>query len=144
MSTNGGAQENDANTMSNYVEPETIATFNRSWKDRKEELRLERGEYNGRPTYTLRVYWQTDDGSWRWSSQKPTQSGKCWERLGLKAKELRELGEALIAEANSHGDRATSAPRGPQSRNSSPRNQAELDRFDNEHTPFQGDSRIPF
>lgn len=80
-----------------FSEPEVIATFDRSWGDKKEELRLERGEYQGKPTFSLRLYWQTPDGAWRWAAQKPTQSGKCWERLNLKGKELRALGEALVA-----------------------------------------------
>ncbi len=80
-----------------FEEPTVIATFDRSFGDKKERLQLERGEYNGKPTFTLRLYWQTPDGAWRWSSQKPTQSGKCWERLNLRAKELRAVGEALIA-----------------------------------------------
>ncbi len=80
-----------------FEEPTVLATFDRSFGDKKERLQLERGEYNGKPTHTLRLYWQTPDGAWRWCSQKPTQSGKCWERLNLKSKELRALGEALIA-----------------------------------------------
>lgn len=80
-----------------FAEPEVIATFDRSWGDKKEELRLERGEYQGKPTFSLRLYWQTPEGQWRWAAQKPTTSGKCWERLNLKGKELRQLGEALIA-----------------------------------------------
>lgn len=83
-----------------FEEPEVLATFDRSFGDKKEQLRLERGEYQGKPTYSLRLYWQAADGIWRWASQKPTQSGKCWERLNLKAKELRDLGAALMAAAD--------------------------------------------
>lgn len=79
-----------------FAEPNVIATFDRSWGDKKEELRLEQGEYQGKTTFSLRLYWQTPDGQWRWAAQKPTTSGKCWERLNLKSKELRQLGEALI------------------------------------------------
>lgn len=86
-----------------FEEPETLATFDRTWKDKHEELRLERGEYQGKPTYTLRLYWQTPDGQWRWSAAKPTQSGKCWASLSLKGRELLDLGEALIAEAKASG-----------------------------------------
>lgn len=86
-----------------FEENTVLAKFNRSFGDKKEELRLERGEYNGKPTFTLRLYWQTPDGAWRWASQKPTTSGKCWERLNLKQKELQALGEALIAAANDTG-----------------------------------------
>jgi hypothetical protein len=82
-----------------FEDPDILAKFDRSFGDKKEELRLERGTYNDKPTYTLRLYWQTPDGSWRWASQKPTTSGKCWERLNLKAKELQAVGEALIRAA---------------------------------------------
>lgn len=82
-----------------FEDPDILARFDRSFGDKKEELRLERGTYNDKPTYTLRLYWQTPDGSWRWASQKPTTSGKCWERLNLKAKELQAVGEALIRAA---------------------------------------------
>ncbi len=80
-----------------FQEPDVIAKFDRSFGDKKEELRLERGEFNGNPTFTLRLHWQAADGTWRWAAQKPTQSGKCWARLNLKSKELKALGEALIA-----------------------------------------------
>ena len=83
-----------------FEEADILAKFDRSFGDKKEELRLERGDYQGKPTYTLRLYWQTPDGAWRWSSQKPTQSGKCWERLNLKSKELKAIGETLIRAAN--------------------------------------------
>ncbi len=79
-----------------FTEPEIIASFDRSYGDKKEELRLERGDYQGKPTFCLRLYWQAGDGAWRWASQKPTQSGKCWERMNLKARELKAIGEALI------------------------------------------------
>lgn len=79
-----------------FAEPEVIATFDRSFGDKKEELRLEKGEFQGKPTFSLRLYWQTPEGGWRWAAQKPTTSGKCWERLNLKGRELRQLGEALI------------------------------------------------
>jgi hypothetical protein len=94
-----------------FEDPEIIARFDRSYGDKKEELRLERGMYQDKPTYTLRLYWQTPDGSWRWSSQKPTTSGKCWERLNLKARELRDVGAALMLAAD---DMARApAPRSP-------------------------------
>jgi hypothetical protein len=83
-----------------FEEPHVIAKFDRSYGDKKEELRLERGEYQGKPTFTLGLYWLTPDGSWRWSVQKPSQSGKTWQRFHLKAKELEALGHALVAAAN--------------------------------------------
>ena len=85
--------------MAQFEEPEVLATFDRSFGDKHEQLRFERGSFNGRATYTLRVYWQADDGQWRWSQAKPTSSGKVWASLNLKAKELRTLGEMLIAES---------------------------------------------
>lgn len=94
-----------------FAENEVIATFDRSWGDKREELRLERGEYQGKPTFSLRLYWQTPDGAWRWAAQKPTQSGKCWERLNLKQKELRDLGNALLHAAGAANDNS-SRPRG--------------------------------
>ena len=83
-----------------FEEPEVLASFDRTWGENKEELRLERGTYKDKPTYTLRLCWQAPDGMWRWAKQKPTQSGNCWERLNLKAAELRELGQALIDASN--------------------------------------------
>lgn len=93
-----------------FAEPEVIATFDRSWNDKKEELRLERGEYQGKPTFALRLYWQTPDGAWRWAAQKPTTSGKCWERLNLKQKELRDLGNALLHAAGASNDNSRPRP----------------------------------
>ena len=86
-----------------FEEPEVLATLDRSYGDKKEVLRLERGMYQDKPTFALRVLWQTPGGQWRWSSQKPTQSGKCWWWLSIKQRELRELGEALIAAADDTG-----------------------------------------
>jgi hypothetical protein len=83
--------------MSTFEEPTVIATFDRSFGERREQLRLERSEFNGWPVFMLRVLWQSEDGTWRWSQAKPSQSGKCWQAFSLKARELRELGEALIA-----------------------------------------------
>lgn len=84
-----------------FTEPEVLASFDRSWGDKKEELRLERGEYQGKPTFALRVSWQAGDGVWRWAQSKPNQNGKCWQSLNLKARELEELGRALIEAAHS-------------------------------------------
>lgn len=126
--------------MSTFEEPDTLAVFDRSYGDSKQELRLERGEYNGRPTYALRLYWQTPDGQWRWSAAKPSQSGKCWQSMSLKAKELRALGEALIAEASGAGAHPTQR----RSRQTPPREQRELDRFDANAKVPAGDDDIPF
>lgn len=95
--------------MSNYEEPTILAALDRSFGDRKEELRLEQGEYQGKPTYTLRLCWQGQDGKWRWAQQKPSQSsGKCWQQMHIKAGELQKLGEALIAA--SKGERPAARP----------------------------------
>jgi hypothetical protein len=121
--------------MSDFTEPETLATFDRSWKGQKEQLRLERSEFNGRPVYTLRLYWQNEAGEWRWQPAKATANGRYWQALTLKAKELRELGLALVAEADELeyqrvGTQPAAEPRGLQSRKPSEREQGELDRFD--------------
>lgn len=85
--------------MTGFVEPDCIWRSDRSWQQKGEELRLERGEYQGKSTYKLRLYWRTDDGSWRWSQARATQSGKTWAEFGIKARELESLGTALLAEA---------------------------------------------
>jgi hypothetical protein len=93
--------------MSQFEEPTVLAALDRSFGDRKEELRLEQGEYQGKPTYTLRLCWQGQDGRWRWSQAKPSQSsGKCWQQLNVRAGELEALGNALIAAARSGGSTA--------------------------------------
>jgi hypothetical protein len=84
-----------------FEEPEVLATFDRTWGDNKEELRLERGTYKDKPTYALRLCWQGGDGTWRWAQQKPGPSGKCFAQLHLKAGELRDLGAALMLAAES-------------------------------------------
>lgn len=101
--------------MAQFEEPEVLAAFDRSFGDKGEELRLERGEYQGKPTFTLRVYWKTPDGAWRWSAQQPTQSGKCWKFMSLKGRELQKLGEALIA-----ASRGEAAPANDNRRPASP------------------------
>ncbi len=97
-----------------FEEAEVLASFDRTWGENKEELRLERGTYKDKPTYTLRLYWQSPDGVWHWAKQKPTQSGNCWERLNLKARELRDLGAALMHAADgAPADEPRRAPRPP-------------------------------
>lgn len=96
--------------MTAFEQPTVIATFDRSYGDKQEELRLEQGEWQGKPTYSLRLYWKAQDGTWRWATQKPTQSGKCWERLNLKGKELKELGEALIRASQGANDNDRGRP----------------------------------
>jgi hypothetical protein len=86
--------------MSQFEEPTILAALDRSFGDRKEELRLEQGEYQGKPTYTLRLCWQGQDQKWRWSQAKPSaSSGKCWQQLNVRAGELEALGTALIRAA---------------------------------------------
>jgi hypothetical protein len=90
--------------MSQFEEPTILAQLDRSFGDRKEELRLEQGEYQGKPTFTLRLVWQGQDQKWRWSQQRPSaSSGKCWQQLNVRAGELLKLGEALIAAARGGG-----------------------------------------
>jgi hypothetical protein len=94
--------------MSQFEEPTILAALDRSFGDRKEELRLEQGEYQGKPTYTLRLCWQGQDQKWRWSAAKPSAtSGKCWQQLNVRAGELEALGKALIAAARG-GSKAAS------------------------------------
>jgi hypothetical protein len=98
--------------MSNYEEPNVLCRLDRSFGEKKEELRLEQGEYEGKPTYALRVCWQGHDDKWRWAQQKPSQnSGKCWQQMHLKAGELQKLGEALIAAARGGTKPRSSPPR---------------------------------
>jgi hypothetical protein len=93
-----------------FEEPTLIAKFDRSFGDKKEELRFERGEYKNKPTFALRMYWQTPDGAWRWCTQTPGDNGKCWKAFHLKAHELQALGEAFIHAA---ADVANPAPPKP-------------------------------
>lgn len=131
--------------MSNWQEPEVIWRSDRSWKEKGEEVRLERGEYQGHSTYKLRLMWRTDDGSWRWSQARETSSGKTWAEFGLKQRELESLGKLLLAEAKSPQpaiDVSTPLAAGPVTSSRMPsgqprraptaREQAELDKFDAE------------
>lgn len=94
-----------------FEEAEILATFDRSFGEKKLEMRLERGHYKGSPTFTLRLYWQAPGESlWRWSAQTPTQSGKCWERFNLKSKELAALGQALLDASHAVGAKTRSLP----------------------------------
>jgi hypothetical protein len=96
--------------MNDYQEPNCLVKLDRSWGDKQEELRLEQGEYQGKPTYSLRVCWRGNDGKWRWAQAKPSQSsGKCWQTMNIRADELEKLGEALIAAAR--GEKPRSAPK---------------------------------
>jgi hypothetical protein len=131
-------------TMSQFEEAEVLAKFDRSFGDKHEELRLERGTYNGRPTFALRLYWRAEDGTWRWSSQKPTQSGKCWERLNLKARELVDLGNALLKAADRLAEEL--GPARPKTKDT-PERKAARDRFDAANPPYTGPGHgddIPF
>lgn len=85
--------------MSDFVDNDCIWLSDRSWGERGEQLRLERGTYQGRLTYTLRLFFRTQDGAWRWSQPKPSSSGKVWASLSLKQRELADLGRVLLAEA---------------------------------------------
>jgi hypothetical protein len=131
-----------------FEQPEILAEFDRSYREKRERLVLEKGEYRGSPTYCLRVLWQNAEGAWRWRACKPTSTGRTWIAVHLKARELRDLGLALTAEADEleregRGAEPTT-PRSPrESRRASPREQAELDRFDAEWpSTFRDD--VPF
>lgn len=86
--------------MSDFTEPETLWESDRTFGEKAELIRLEKGEYNGKSTYSLRVLFKNRDGEWRWSQARADGKGRCWASLNLKAKELKELGEALLREAN--------------------------------------------
>lgn len=129
--------------MSNFQQPDIIWIADRSYKDSKQRIQLERGEYQGQATYALRLMWKTPDGQWRWNQAKPASSGKTWASLNLKSRELASLGKLLLAEAakeqpalavDDDGELIT-APRpcGP------PRAS-----YDPHPGPFPGDDSIPF
>ena len=125
-----------------FEEPTILATFDRSYGDKHERLQLEQGEYNGRPTFALRVCWQADDGSWRWSAAKLNDKGRAWQSLNLKARELRELGEALIAAAADAGEQRMGPPRQQRSVKDTPQRQAARDNMKG-HVPESTDD-LPF
>lgn len=126
--------------MTAFEEPEVLATFDRSFGDKKERLQLERGEFKGRDTFALRVCWLAQDGSWRWSAQKPSESGKVWQKLNLKARELRELGEALIAAAATVSE--TPATQRRAMKDTAAR-KAARDEFDRNHPKYDGPGHGP-
>ncbi len=132
--------------MPQCEEPEILAESDRPYGDRRERFVLEKGEWRGKPTYALRLLWQNDAGAWRWSPAKADSKGRCWASLNLKAAELRQLGLALTAEADELERAKNEAPRptGERRRDPTPREQRELDRFDQEHQPIHRDEDIPF
>lgn len=83
-----------------FTEPDIIFRADRSYQESEEELRLERSEWQGKDVYRLRVVWKTPDGQWRWSQARPSSTNRYWQEFNLKARELRALGELLIAEAD--------------------------------------------
>jgi hypothetical protein len=133
-----------------FEEPEILADFDRSYRDQRERLVLEKGEYRGSPTYCLRVLWQNPEGAWRWRACKPTSTGKTWTALHIKARELRELGLALTAEADEleregrSAQQSTTPPSARESRTPTAREQAELDRFDAEWPSSIRRDDVPF
>jgi hypothetical protein len=130
--------------MAQFEEPDTLAFFDRSWNGQREQLRFELSEYKGHPVYTLRLYWRTDAGDWRWQRARPSSAGHYWASLNLKPKELHLLGTAMIQEAAEMelSSRAEPAPRAP--RKMSAREQSALDAFDRVHPPMRDDPDIPF
>ena len=81
-----------------YEEPTVIWESDRSFGDKKEKLQLELGEYNGRPTFTLRQLFETENG-WRWARAREDRNGRCWAAMNLREKELASLAEALMKAA---------------------------------------------
>jgi hypothetical protein len=128
-----------------FDEPKVLADFDRSFGERYERLVLEKGEYRGRPTYCLRVLWRNQAGEWRWSAAKPSSTGRTWQALNVRARELRALGQVLMAEADEleRGGAPAAAP-APRTKRASPREQREIERFEAEHPPFKGGSDVPF
>ena len=129
--------------MGQFVEDTVLWTAPREFGDKKDCVRLEQGEYKENPTFNLREMWQTPDGEYRWSQVRADKNGKYWSRFGIKAAELRGLGEALIAAADAvQGQErrpgATNAGgrpgvvAGQRSRTSPPREVAEQQRFDDQ------------
>lgn len=128
-----------------FQENEVLATFDRSWDDRKERLQLERGSYNGKPTFALRVCWQADDNTWRWSQARLNDKGKAFQAMSIKARELRALGEALIQAAADIGKQRAGQPRQQRSAKVTPQRQAELNKLDAAgKAPTDFDEDIPF
>jgi hypothetical protein len=82
-----------------FVEPDIIFRADRTYNDSEEELRLERSEWQGKDVYRLRVVFKTQEGQWRWSQARPSSTQRYWQEFNLKARELRALGELLIAES---------------------------------------------
>lgn len=78
-----------------FQQPEVLWESDRSFADKHERVRLERSEYQGHPTFALRILWKTPEGDWRWSTARPDAKGRCWASLNLKAKELHGLAAAL-------------------------------------------------
>lgn len=137
--------------MEPFREPETLAFFDRIWDGQREQLRLEASEYKGHAFYTLRLYWMTEAGDWRWQRAKPSSAGKYWACLNLKAKELHQLGLALLQEAaelvhreQSGAYKAGAEPPRRASRAPTAREQTALAAFDREHPPMRDDPDIPF
>lgn len=141
-----------------FEEPDVMWMSDRSYADKHERVQLELHQYQGRQTFRLRVLWQTPEGQWRWAPARPTSSGKVWQDFGLRAKELRSLGEALLkaadlAEGTEAQEGRRAAAQGAPLRQPSPREQRELDRYDagvrSAKTPpapaeFEDDVDIPF
>jgi hypothetical protein len=67
--------------MADFEEPETLWEADRSFNDKAEMIRLEKGEYNGKSTYALRVLFKNRDGEWRWSQERADGKGRCWASL---------------------------------------------------------------
>lgn len=147
--------------MADFIQDDTIWRTTRSYEGKHDVLELQRGEYQGHPTYTLRELWVTPEGELRWAKTRPSKKGDCWSAMKLKSKELESLGKLLLAEARSHqpalerwvhpitpggassGPPEARYPSGQAKRQPTPREQKQLDSFD-ERPKFESDEDSPF
>jgi hypothetical protein len=90
--------------VTDFKQDEVLWESDRSFGEKAEQLRLEKGEYQGKPTYSLRLMFKNRDGDWRWSQVRADSKGRHWASLNLRAKELPGLLEALQREIE--GNRA--------------------------------------
>jgi hypothetical protein len=131
-----------------FIEPVTIARFERGYfNGREEQLTFETSEYRSRPTFWLRVVVRNRRGGWSWAPARPSSTGRYWQSLCIKPRELRLLAAAMSAAADalehqSDGAQPEAAP-GKPARSPNAREQRELSKLD-EHPICTGDDDIPF
>lgn len=66
---------------------QVFVTIDRSYSDKKEELRVSIGEYKGKRFASVRVFWLGERGDWL-----PGKSG-----VAIRVRELRQVIDALEA-----------------------------------------------